>query len=54
MTKTRTSRRPVRGGLVQAEVGIVGMAVVTLLVSLVAVSTLSVVSLSSWLNQRPR
>ena len=34
MTKTRTSRRPVRGGLVQAEVGIVGMAVVTLLVSL--------------------
>ena len=34
MTKTRTSRRPVRGGLVQAKVGIVGMAVVTLLVSL--------------------
>ena len=34
MTKTRTSRRAASGGLVQAEVGIVGMAVVTLLVSL--------------------
>ncbi len=34
MTKTRTSRRTASGGLVQAEVGIVGMAVVTLLVSL--------------------
>ena len=34
MNKTRTSRRSVSSGLVQAEVGIVGMAVVTLLVSL--------------------
>lgn len=34
MNKTRSKRLPVEGGLVQAEIGIVGMAVVTLLVSL--------------------
>ena len=34
MSKIRSSRRPLKGGLVQAEVGIVGMVVVTLLVSL--------------------
>lgn len=34
MSAKRSNRRSVRGGLVQAEVGIVGMAVVTLLVSL--------------------
>lgn len=34
MSAKRSNRRSARGGLVQAEVGIVGMAVVTLLVSL--------------------
>jgi vacuolar-type H+-ATPase subunit F/Vma7 len=34
MTTSRSKRRPVEGGLVQAEIGIIGMTVVTLLVSL--------------------
>ena len=34
MNTSRSKRRPVQGGLVQAEIGIIGMTVVTLLVSL--------------------